>query len=290
MELHDEGALIIYTDGSMFSKPRRLGGIGMRLIWTNQDGDEEIYDYNPPGFFDVSVPLMELRAVIEALRLLTRKNPPVPPGLYSKIVVYSDAIYMVDGHPAAKGSWPRNKWMTKEGTPVKNAEHWQELLRLERRIGKRFQIRKVKGHSKNPHNKAADELARASAKVATNPTISPAKLRRKRSPKQLVPGSVKMEGQTVTIHIHKAQHMPVQRLNAYRYSVESSSSPYYQEVGWAFAERSINLSAGHLYAVRFNEDTKNPRIEEVFMEVIDGEADEAETELLLSNRSGRENH
>jgi ribonuclease HI len=273
MELHDEGALIIYTDGSQFSKPRRQGGIGIRLIWTNPDGHPDSFDHNPPGYFDVTVPLMELKAVIEALRLLTRQSPPVPPDLYDKIVVYSDAMYLVDGHPRAKGSWPRNKWLTKDGPPVKNAEQWKELLRLERRIGKRFEIRKVKGHSKNPHNKAVDKLARTSAQIATNPSLTPAKLRRKKSPKQLVPGSVKMEGQRVTIHVHKAEYMRVQQLSGYRYSVESPSSPYYQEVGWVFADRSVNLSAGHSYAVRFNEDTKNPRIEEVFMEVVAGETE-----------------
>jgi ribonuclease HI len=268
MEIHDEDALVIYTDGSMFSKPRRLGGIGMRLIWTDPRGEEEIFDYSPPGFYDASVPLMELKAVIEALRLLTRGNPPVPPSAYRKIVVYSDAMYMFEGHPAAKGSWPRSKWMTRDGTPVKNAEQWKELIRLEKRIGKRFEIRKVKGHSKNPHNKAVDKLARQSAKIATNQIIAPAKLRRKKSPKMLVPGSVKMEGQRAIIHVHKAEFMRVQRLNAYRYSVESPDSPYYQEIGWVFCDREINLSAGHTYDVRFNEDTKNPRLEEVHGEVV----------------------
>ena len=135
MERHDDNALIIYTDGSQFSGPRR-GGIGIRLIWSDEAGEEQRYDDNPPGYRDVTVPLMELKAVIEALKLLLRNPPPVPASLYEKIVVYSDAMYMVDGHPRAKGTWPRSKWHTKDGTPVENAEQWKELLRLERRIGK----------------------------------------------------------------------------------------------------------------------------------------------------------
>jgi ribonuclease HI len=273
----------------MFSKPRRLGGIGMRLVWTDPDGEEQLFDHSPPGYYDVSVPLMELKAVIEALRLLTRRDPPVPPGAYRKIVVYSDAMYMVNGHPAAKGFWPRNKWMTRDGTPVKNAEQWKELVRLEKRLGKRFEIRKVKGHSKNPHNKAVDKLARQSAKGATNRTIAPAKLRRKKGPKMLVPGSVKMEGQRAIIHVHKAEFMPVQRLNAYRYSVESPDSPYYQEIGWVFCDRNINLSAGHAYEARFNEDTKNPGLEEVYGEVITVDAD-ADVVDLDEAREGRESN
>ena len=46
---------------------------------------------------------MELLAVIEALKSLAR-TPPVPPDRYEKIVVYSDAMYLVDGYPASRGS------------------------------------------------------------------------------------------------------------------------------------------------------------------------------------------
>lgn len=131
---------------------------------------------------------------------------------------------------------------------------------------------RVKGHSKNVHNKAVDKLARASAKVAVNPSLSPAKLRRKRSPKPLEPGGIPMEGQRLTIHIHRAEYLRVQRLDRYRFSVESDG-PLFQAVGLAYADPAINLSAGHVYLVRFNEDTRNPRIEEAYLEILpDGDA------------------
>jgi ribonuclease HI len=267
VELHDEGAAIIYTDGSMFSGPRR-GGIGIRLLWTNAQGHEESYDHFPPGYRDVTVPLMELKAVIEAFRLLLRQQPLVPPTLYTKVVVYSDAMYIVDGYYNAHGAWQRSKWHTRDDTPVQHAEQWKELLRLERRLGKRVEVRKVQGHGKNPHNKAVDKLARTSAKTAVNPSLSPAKLRRKRSPKSLEPDGIPMEGQQMMIHIHRAEHLRVQRLDRYRYSVESPG-PHHQAVGIAYADPAINLSAGHIYLVRFNEDTKNPRIEEAYAEVVE---------------------
>ena len=119
MERHDDNALIIYTDGSQLSRPRR-GGIGIRLVWCDETGAERRFDDNPSGYRDVTVPLMELKAVIEALKLLLRDPPPVPASLYEKIVVYSDAIYLVEGHPAAKGFWPRKKWHTRNGAPVEN--------------------------------------------------------------------------------------------------------------------------------------------------------------------------
>lgn len=274
MELHDEGAVIVYTDGSMFSEPRR-GGIGIRLLWTNAQGHEESHDHYPPGYRDVTVPLMELKALIEALRLLVRQQPLVPSSLYTKVVVYSDAIYVVDGYHNAHGAWQRSKWHTRNGTPVQNAEQWKELLRLERRLGKRLEVRKVKGHSKNPHNQAVDKLARQSAKVAINPSLSPAKLRRKRSPKSLEPTRIPMEGQRLMIHIHRAEYLRVQRVDRYRFSVESPG-PHHQVIGIAYADPVVNLSAGHIYLVRFNEDTKNPRIEEAYAEVIDSEGSNRE--------------
>lgn len=272
MELHDEGAVIVYTDGSQFSGPRR-GGIGIRLCWTNDEGHEETFDYFPPGYRDVTVPLMELKAVIEALRLLLRQQPLVPPSLYEKVVIYSDAMYIVDGFQSAHGAWQRSKWHTRDGTPVQNAEQWKELLRLERRLGKRVEVRKVKGHSKNPHNRAVDKLARQSAKAAINPSLAPAKLRRKRSPRPLEPEGIPMEGQRLQIHIHRAEHLRVQKVDRYRFSVESPG-PQFQAVGIAYADPAINLSAGHIYLVRFNEDTKNPRIEEAYFEIIPGEEQE----------------
>jgi ribonuclease HI len=270
VEQHDDNALVIYTDGSMFSKPRRQGGIGIRFVWVDENGYEQTDDYAPPGYAQADVPQMELLAVIEALKSLAR-TPPVPPDRYEKIVVYSDAMYLVDGYPASRGSWPAIKWRTQDGAPVRNAEHWKELTRLVNRTGKRFEVRKVHAHKTNPHNRAADKLARASAKAPSDRTASSSKLRRKSSPKRLEPGAVRMEGQRMVIHVHKAEYLPVQRCNCYRYSVESAQGPYYQELGRLYATRDITLNPGHRYDIRVNDNTKNPWIEELYGEVLPGD-------------------
>ena len=277
MDQHDDNALIIYTDGSMFSKPRRQGGIGIRLVWTDEDGEERTEDYGPPGYANADVPQMELQAAIEAVKLVLRRDPPVPPHLYEKVIAYSDAMYLVDGYPRSRSYWPRNRWHTRDGTPVRNADKWKELGRLVGRLGKRFEVRKVTAHKSNPHNKAVDKLARISAGLPSDRVASSAKLRRKASDKRLEPGAVPMEGQRMIIHVHKGEYLPVQRCNSYRYSVESRDLPYRGEVGRAYAPRGIELSAGHRYAVRVNEDPKNPRIEEVYMEVLNGGENEAAT-------------
>ncbi len=45
----DENALNIYTDGSSFQTPRR-GGVGVRFVSVDDQGEEQTIDWSPPGF------------------------------------------------------------------------------------------------------------------------------------------------------------------------------------------------------------------------------------------------
>jgi ribonuclease HI len=98
MEIHPEETVVIYTDGSQIPKPRR-GGFGVVVLWTRDDGQEDEYLYAPPGYTGVTIPQMELKAVIEAVKLLLRKPPIVEARLYRKVWVYADAMYVVDNWP-----------------------------------------------------------------------------------------------------------------------------------------------------------------------------------------------
>lgn len=86
-----------------------------------------------------------------------------------------------------------------------------------------------------------------------------------------------MEGQRLTIHIHKGEFMRAQRLNQFEFTVETPG-PLHEEVGLAHAELDVEIREGHSYLVRFNDDAKNPRIEEVYMEVIEGDGIEDESQ------------
>jgi hypothetical protein len=57
------------------------------------------------------------------------------------------------------------------------------------------------------------------------------------------------------------------------YSGSSSSSETTEAIAWAAAS---SLNPGHRYAVRVNDDTKNPWIQEVYMEVLPGGGGEAD--------------
>lgn len=271
VEIHPEDTVVIYTDGSQKPKPRR-GGIGMVFCWTNEDGHEEEHLESPPGYLGVTIPQMELKAVIEALKLLMRNPPVVPTHLYRKVRIYSDAEYVVKYHDSAKFQWSRNRWRNRDGKPVENAELWRELLRLEKRLGLRVEVMKVKAHSQNPHNQKADKLAKASAAMPQRPALVPGKVRHKESKKRLRRGVVPFKGQELTIHVHKGERMRPQNVNQFEFTVRTPG-PFEGEVGLATADlATIGIREGHAYRVRLNEDEANPQIIEVLMEVIDGGA------------------
>ena len=62
-----ENAIIIYTDGSSFSRPR-LGGIGIRLVIINSLGQEEVEDISLAGSAATTNNQMELYACIKSLK------------------------------------------------------------------------------------------------------------------------------------------------------------------------------------------------------------------------------
>lgn len=267
MDNLDETALNVFTDGSSFSNPRK-GGIGVRFITIDDDGNEKFYDYTPPGFKGATNNQMELKAAIDALTLLMSRNPPVNTNGFPKIVIHTDSMYISDNVSNAIYSWSKNGWTNKDGGPILNAELWKELLRLMVKIKVRVEFKWVKAHKISIHNKAVDKLAKSSAKMDSRRHISVVDVRRKKSAKSSVVGSVVAKGQILTIRIIQDELMKLHKLYRYRYEVMSKRSPYYQNVD--FATSNISMAAGHVYVVRLNNEPKNPKIIKVFREIPKG--------------------
>jgi ribonuclease HI len=213
---------------------------------------------------------MELKAMIEGLKLLLRKPPIVPPHLYRKVRIYADANYVVENYDRAKYQWSQNKWRNRNGAPVENGDLWRELVKLEKKLRLRIEVMKVRGHAKNPQNQKADQLAKASAELPQNPPLVPGRVRRKQSTKQLRRGTVPFEGQELTIHVHKGELMRPQLVNQFEFTVRTPGA-HFEEVGLATADPTVNLREGRTYRVRLNDDDGNPEIAEVLMEVIEGD-------------------
>ncbi len=137
----------IYTDGACSGNPGP-GGYGAILIFG--ENRKEISG----GKESTTNNVMELSAVIEALKLLKRP---------CKVQLYSDSAYVVNAFLQHWiDGWLKNNWKNSNKEEVKNKELWQELINLTKVHDVTFN--KVKGHSDNELNNRCDELAREAIK------------------------------------------------------------------------------------------------------------------------------
>lgn len=139
--------ITIYTDGACSGNPGP-GGWGAILMMGGVR--KEISG----GSENTTNNIMELSAVIEALKLLKRP---------CKVTVFSDSAYVVNAfNQKWIYGWIKKNWRTAGGDPVKNKELWQELYSLTKVHDVTFN--KVKGHADNEFNNRCDEMAVAESK------------------------------------------------------------------------------------------------------------------------------
>lgn len=137
----------IYTDGACSGNPGPGGWGSILMIEKNK---KEISG----GKKNTTNNVMELTAVIEALKLLKRP---------CKVNLYSDSAYVVNAFLQNWiYGWIKNGWKNSSKQDVKNKELWQELVNLTKIHDVTFH--KVKGHSDNIYNNRCDELARNAIK------------------------------------------------------------------------------------------------------------------------------
>lgn len=91
---------------------------------------------------------MELRAVIEGLRALTKP---------SLVDLTSDSQYVLKGLKEWMAGWKKRGWLTADKKPVKNRELWEQLDDLQREHDIRFHW--IRGHNEHPENERCDQLA-----------------------------------------------------------------------------------------------------------------------------------
>lgn len=142
MDLKNE--ITIYTDGACQGNPGP-GGWAAILSW---DGHvKEISGYDP----QTTNNRMEIRAAIEALKLVKKKTIPIR--------IVTDSKYLQQAFTKDWiHTWIRNGWKTASKDPVKNQDLWQELILLASTLPVRWDW--TKGHAENPLNNRCDELAR----------------------------------------------------------------------------------------------------------------------------------
>jgi ribonuclease HI len=133
--------VVVHTDGACKGNPGP-GGWGALLEYG--DHTREIFG----GELHTTNNRMELRAVIEALKVLSRSCP---------VKIVTDSQYVQKGVESWMPQWKRKNWKTSAGKPVANRDLWealdQELLRHQ------VVWEWVRGHQGHNGNERADFLA-----------------------------------------------------------------------------------------------------------------------------------
>lgn len=140
----------IYTDGGCRGNGSKdnIGAYGIVMMYRDMKGELHKKEVSC-GFKNVTNNQMELKAVVEALKLLR-----IP----CKVSLYSDSKYVCDAiNKKWLSGWIAKGWITSTKQPVKNQELWVELLA---ELGKHdVTFHWVKGHADNEWNNRCDKLA-----------------------------------------------------------------------------------------------------------------------------------
>jgi ribonuclease HI len=134
--------VVIYTDGACSRNPGP-GGWGVVLRWNGTM--KELHGSDPLTTNN----RMELMAAIQALEALNRP---------SRVLLYTDSTYLLNGITKWVAGWQRNGWRTSARKPVKNEDLWRRLVAAIN--GHEVSWLWVKGHAGDEGNERADALAR----------------------------------------------------------------------------------------------------------------------------------
>ena len=132
----------IYTDGACSGNPG-AGGWGTILVYNGHEKELS------GGEANTTNNRMEMMAVIEGLKAL--KEP-------CEVVLTSDSQYVCNA--ITKGwakSWQKNHWIKSDKSQAKNADLWEEMLKL--LAIHKVNIVWVRGHNGHPYNERCDKLA-----------------------------------------------------------------------------------------------------------------------------------
>ena len=144
----------IYTDGACIGNPGPGGWAAVLLIEGNKKeifGGEKLTTNNR----------MELTATIKALEYCFEKEGKQL--ILKQIEIYTDSTYVKEGITVWINTWEKNNWKTADKKNVKNVDLWKKLKELVK--SNKIEWNWIKGHSNEPMNDLADELAKKATPI-----------------------------------------------------------------------------------------------------------------------------
>jgi len=142
--------ITIFTDGASKGNPGR-GGYGAVI-----SDDETVIELGGHSTRTTNNE-MELKAVVEALKVASHQN--------TQVAIYTDSKYVIEGSKGWLFGWLKNGWKTKADTDVLNKELWQALVPLLQKHD--IVWHKVPGHVGIAGNERADTIASTFAEKGT---------------------------------------------------------------------------------------------------------------------------
>ena len=144
----------IYTDGACTGNPGPGGWAAVILLENKKNqlfGGEKLTTNNR----------MELTAAIKALEYCyDQKGKQLS---LKQITIYTDSTYVKEGITVWINNWEKNNWKTADKKNVKNVDLWKKLKELVK--SKQIEWHWIKGHSEDPMNDLADELAKKATPI-----------------------------------------------------------------------------------------------------------------------------
>lgn len=259
----DEYALNIFTDGSSYPNRQRAAGVGVRFVWVNASGDEEVENYAPIGWQKATIDEMEIEACTVGLKEARRIFKEMT--RFRRILIFSDSRYVCENFVKAMNVWPKRAWRGARGVPVENIDIWKRLRKEVNACAIRVNVEWVKAHKSNVHNRVADQLAKESASMPFNRPFSVSETTRKWSDRKTKRGSVPVDGQELKIRIISREYKKYDKSMEYRYEVIDPSDRSFGDVDFVRCKQSF--SRNKCLVVRLNSDQGNPLIEEVLAEL-----------------------
>ena len=144
----------IYTDGACIGNPGPGGWAAIIII---DDKKEEFFG----GEKLTTNNRMELTAAIKALEQCGKREDKQLS--LKQIKIYTDSTYLKEGITVWIKVWEKNNWKTADKKNVKNVDLWKKLKDLIKSTEVDWNW--VKGHSENPMNELADQLAKKATPI-----------------------------------------------------------------------------------------------------------------------------
>lgn len=262
---YDPHALKIYIDGSCFKNPGGNGGFAA-IVEYPADHNREDEQLGEIGFHETTNNRMELSACIWAHEWALENAPAFG---VNRVQIITDSQYVYNFWRTAS-VWRRNGWRLSDGRPAENVDLWKQLLSLRYKVSTRIDIEWSKG-KRSPITKAVDKAAKSAAKKPFNADrgFRAGKIGRTRIKVAgaAIPFPASAHEEDIFVYQSKA-YSRAQGENKVKFQVFSDSTKDFAGKYSAYATPEIGslLHRGRVYRVRFNKDTKYPKILAVMKE------------------------